>query len=155
MCQRPRTNTKLKRQLCGLFAITNQTRQAHIYGHSRINTRLTRRHRRRLYGSCFCAKQSRINTRRRRSKTETETETEMELRISQKWPVKSSVAVCTTKLINLAQKCFGRDLASKLGCGRVWLVFLSQTVTNQYQTEAETETESVWLVFLCQTITNQ
>ena len=34
-------------------------------------------------------------------------------------------------------------------------MFLCQTVTNQYETDTETETKAVWLVFLCQTITNQ
>ena len=33
-------------------------------------------------------------------------------------------------------------------------MFLCQTVTNQYETDTETETKAVWLVFLSRTVTN-
>ena len=75
-------------------------------------------------------------------RTDRQSKTEMELRIYRKWPLKSSVVVCITFREEFAKKCFGRDLASKLGCGRVWLVFLSQTVTNHYQRSPERPREA-------------
>ena len=63
-------------------------------------------------------------------RTEMETETD-----PQTWLLTmafGAMAFCTTFGIKLAQKWLGKDLASKLGCERVWLVLLCQTVTNQY-----------------------